>query len=94
MTPSYTPPWVCLLELAGGFGLPLALDTSFHILVHMLITGLEGPREKREIEGSSWVSGTRLRQPASSEKQGHSGAEWYPRYTRPAFRSWCEALLR
>lgn len=37
------------LELAGGFGLPLALDTSFHILVHMLINGLEGLRAEPEI---------------------------------------------
>lgn len=29
------------LEMAGGFGIPVDLDASFHWLIHLLITGLE-----------------------------------------------------
>jgi len=31
------------LEIAGGFGLPLDCDESFHRLIHLLIRGLQSP---------------------------------------------------
>ena len=34
------------LEVAGGFGMPVDLDASFHWLIHLFIAGLQRSRVK------------------------------------------------